>query len=427
MRYRNKVWIALLLLALTLLSLCCCGDEGNGGFIDEESGKIKESERIEYDPYQQSPELKEGFTDGTYNYLIYDIGYISNVPVYTDFVHIHDGLDVELEVETLKGLENMVSQTHEEIYSTSLALEARYKKSWTRSKNASIKLGDDGIGGEIGAGSQVTTAIELAVTATIEQTTSNSHTEQIRSWAEEKRRRTLRLDSTDPQGAYRFAMYDKYDVYAIVVCNRSTHDESVFYMLVPQNDISGGFEYRKNADDFGTRSSDTLSLDLNRISDREKYDSNLPQYFNLTIKENPDAVIDDNGSHGLGNVDNAVAIDISDLSPFMNGNYSIQFKVKVDVERYKLFSMVATCEAHLYNRKPHEERDSVTLEKAKSYGWLDSVDFENEYDSDVEFVFEINGADCKDTMFLCFDARGKGDDSWICESVEVEMVVIMND
>ena len=247
-------------------------------FVRDEIAVTQNDPTQFYIPHQVNQvECVDKFTDGTYNYYYYYLGYLENFPLMYSSTINHTGTNQEYErtlsAESQKSIEDSVSKSVSVTNSSyfdceagkEIGIEATVKNMLTASCKRTFKI-------SWGSEHSQTTATE------------NTHS-VAESWAESSSDSfKLNLSSTDPLGKYRYVHYTKKCfVYAVVVYDIS-NDEflSYDYLTFADESIKNSvvmIEYVEKDGTFASDNESNLIFDtsvINTINRFETLENRVP-------------------------------------------------------------------------------------------------------------------------------------------------------
>ena len=299
----KKISLLALFMAVLMLLCSCIEIKPNGGFDDtaklptldsnnedvmfvrNEVAVVQSNSTRFYIPHQvNSVECVDKFTDGTYNYYYFYLGYLENFPLMYSPIIKHTGADQEYErtlsAQSEKSIENSVSNS----------------VSVTKSTHSDHEFGWES-GGSVG----LENIAEVSFKSSFKHswgsehsqssTTENTHS-VAESWAESSSESfKLNLRSSDPLGEYRYVHYTKKCfVYAVVIYDKSASEFICYdYITLADQDVQNSVfmvEYSANGG-FSSDNESKLIFDeslIDNIDVSETLDNRVPSIDSSVIK-----------------------------------------------------------------------------------------------------------------------------------------------
>ena len=154
------------------------------------------------------------------------------------------------------------------------------------------------------------------------------------------------------------------------------------------------------------------------------------KFKTVTCTDTTKKTISDEGHYGFTS-DKMTKIDLSELKPFLNSNYTIKFYVSLNIsEKDDGYQEICLHKTNTHYPKSETESKNFTDEEAKAKGWIITERIEHgpgEKLSDTknhEFSWKISGENLTSIMYLRYDAIGEGEDVWYLHGIKVTISVI---
>ena len=450
--------LCVFLIAAMLLSFTACSGEligvGGGTQADEtaETQAVRENsenyiynvtEQMVIKPYQieaasEVSLVGEPLTDGKYNYFYFKLGETKNVPVYYEDAYYHDGRTVSTYTwSTASVTEDTYTEAVEN--SVSNSTNASVKAEVSTSLSSGIKASYGNLTGDLSV--KVTTSLATSAGYTHTESDKTSFTKKVSDKVQNSRTREVKIDKNSEVGYYRYVVYADFEVYAALICNIADKTIQYTYVTVPKPESFVDMFRFSTTNDF-IASDDTAKLQL---TDQmlasvtiDLFSENLPNktadyvYASEFYEDTPNVKIVDDGVFGLEQVEKGHTLNMSSLKEYMTADYIFWFDFKVSSKCEKGFMGIGwvdgTHEIHLYNKENRtniaNSDDRVDEEIAKrDYGWVDSIEW-TQRDGIDDLDLYVRGDQCKEMMYLLYDAHGDDEDTWYLRSFEITVKVI---
>ncbi|MBE6546628.1 MAG: hypothetical protein E7668_04220 [Ruminococcaceae bacterium] len=451
--------LSIMMMAAMLLSLAACNGTliGVGGETESDtaaqapSGNRQNTENYIYNvteqmvtrPYQIEAASNVALagvpvTDGEYNYFYFKLGETKNVPVYYEDAYYHDGRTVS----TYAWSESTVTEdTYTEAMENSVSnsTNASVKAEVNTSASAGIKASYGALSGDFGV--KVSTSLSTSLSHTHTESDKTTFTKKVSDKVQNSRTREVKIDKDSEVGYYRYVVYADFEVYAVLVCDIADKTVQYTYVTVPKPESFVDMFRFSTTNDFSVSSDEAkLALTEEMLAGItvDLFQKDLPNktadyvYASAFYQDNPDFKIIDNGVFGLEQVGKKHTLNMSSLKEYMTEEYTFWFDMKVSSKCEKGFAGIGwvdgTHEIHLYN-KEHSSNiansdDRVDEEKAKrDYGWVDSVEW-TQRDGIDDLDMYVRGDQCKEMMYLLYDAHGEDEDTWYLRWIEIDVKVM---
>jgi len=374
------------------------------------------------------------FTRDQSNYFFFRIGTVRKVPVFCGALLYHKGTDAKptqmengADISMLsEGVPASVAEALQVALVRSVETEEhRWSTAFDASENGFV------VGVPKRADSPNTEVVRKAlaealpnageVSVSYEETVLRDTALRERQWGK-----------SDPKGYYRYTVYQTVAIYAVVIENENEDAPRVAYCAVPDGAPVAEWVYAKRLEEYNVaqkRESSRISFSYDRSMGAPEITTGEPeiappeQITSCTRKFSNRVTVTDDGVFGLKQESKADTLSLSELAWAMNDQHTLRFTVELTVNQ-PLLSMVGTCEIYLYNRRSQSADDSVTLDTAMSeYGLVAGHDFENK-DKKISITWAISGELCAKAMYIYYDARGEGEDTWYREAMTVTVEVL---
>lgn len=347
------------------------------------------------------------FYDEDYYYYVFYLGCIDHVPLQSNAsVYEYNGNHYEKEISTTITNETMVSEMVSQAESTCV----------THSVEVGVKgtFGNDLIAKKLEVG--------LSVCGSRAHTTSREQSYSTASSYSETNAETTKFAFTDASkiGYYRYVLFGDIDVFGVLIKDIDSGEYYTdTYQIVASQYFSLDYSETSRFNDnnyqklvFSLTSEEVASLEKPTvfIGDRESVGG--------TDKIDINTVVTYDSGYSAKKIDASHeytydTFDLSELSAFMNSEYTLHFNVQVYMrEENKGFQEIYVCkddETHVAGTDAYEYGGAGKANT--SYSW-------------VTFDWDVSGSNCTPIMKLRYGAHGDHSDDWWRAHAKVTVTVI---
>ncbi len=429
----------LLLLVITFLlplvfALSSCGEPKN------KETDIKEIAEVKYEvvtpPEEKEFVLAASFTDGEYNYYIFDLGYIKNARLSSGQTIRYEGkTPITVQLSKTNVTTNSVSDSIEETVSKTIT------EIHTGSAEASFTIGKETWwwGLELGA----SYSRQWGTNTDKQNSTTNTTTtiEEVSESLSETIEYTIG-EHGEKSGKYRISIFVDYDAYLQV---KTSIDNSKMLtkevVLSARNDTEIALESVGLDEEFKNIKAESQivipEIDLSELEipenkkddDEEQEEVSNPFIEEATIYKdlNSASKITQNGWYGYGCAkDKREILKLSEYKEYFSDDYMFCFNIKLGISEID----DGWQEVYLYNKDNEPSTSEMGIHELKTEkGLIGGVKINhtpNRADANVkeyDVVWYVSGKDVKEEMYICYDAHGNNDDDWYKKSIIVDLVI----
>ena len=229
-------------------------------------------------------------------------------------------------------------------------------------------------------------------------------------------------------GYFRYTLYADFDLYALVTADIYSGELSYTYLpYAKKGSIGEAIVYSESRYTEAYLEDRLFVLKQEGIINEDFFASGLPKMKDAPLAHLQGEFLDSDGKrishdgvYGVEHLDQAEKLSLDELQSYMNGDYTFEFSVYLQAEEYD----EGYKEVYLYNslfEKIKDSEDKVDKKKAAKLGMVAGYTF-TEKGREI-FSWTVSGADCRDEMYILYDASGKGNDDWIKERISIFVTV----